>query len=124
MTFDAEKTRQVLLDGVEKHRLRERLASYAHRSWSGWMKHLFGHCIEIPHRLEDEKGEYSVEIPSWAVKRWTRQMTTPYGALPEEEKESDRKEADKILELIARKPCGCTSGGRCGECEPPTGAPS
>jgi hypothetical protein len=43
-----------------------------------------------------------VVIPPWAVERWTRQMTTPYADLTEEEKESDRAEADKMLAIVAR----------------------
>jgi len=39
-------------------------------------------------------------IPMWAVERWQRQMNTPYAELPEEEKNSDREEADKVLQLI------------------------
>jgi hypothetical protein len=37
-------------------------------------------------------------IPSWAIDRWKRQMTTSYYNLSENEKDSDRKEADRFLE--------------------------
>jgi hypothetical protein len=83
--------------------VREQLADYAHEAWSGWMKYLF------------EKSEYlpdlgSAIIPSWAVERWTRQMNTAYADLPEHEKESDRKEADRMLAIVLSRP-----GGREGE---------
>ena len=39
-------------------------------------------------------------IPHWAVDRWTRQLNTDYENLPEEEKDSDRKEADKFIKLF------------------------
>ena len=77
---------------------REALARYSHEAWSGWMEYMF-----TKGRFE-ESNEYALAwiMPSWAVDRWQRQMNTPYDELPEEEKESDRKEADKILAAIAR----------------------
>lgn len=71
--------------------LREELAAYAHNAWSGWMKYMFGKC--------EKPAEGYLIIPQSLVLRWTRQMNTEYKNLPENEKESDRKEADKILEI-------------------------
>lgn len=71
---------------------REALAAYAHEAWSGWMKYLFEHS-EI-------YTDGSVGIPVDLVRRWYRQMNTPYAALPESEKESDRAEADKMLAIV------------------------
>ena len=79
--------------------LREALADYAHAAWSGWMKYLFSKT-ETSERFFS--GEIVVVIPRWAVDRWQRQMNTPYADLPEEEKKSDREEADKIMGAIAR----------------------
>lgn len=73
---------------------REKLASYAHDAWAGWMKYLFKKSIK------NENG--TVLIPSWAVERWKRQMNLKYYELPEEEKASDRKEADEMLTIIGR----------------------
>jgi hypothetical protein len=42
-------------------------------------------------------------MPIWAVERWKRQMETPYTDLSEGEKESDRAEADKMLEILAKR---------------------
>lgn len=70
--------------------LREQLAAYSHEAWAGWMRYLFSRC---------EPSDSGV-IPPWAVARWTRQMHTAYADLPEEEKASDRDEADKILQII------------------------
>lgn len=72
--------------------LRETLADYAHDAWSGWMNYLFSKCETTP------SGR--VIIPAWAVERWRRQLITPYRDLPEDEKKSDRQEADRILAII------------------------
>ena len=71
--------------------IREKLAEYAHEAWAGWMQYLFS------------KSKYNADgtltIPKWAVQRWERQMATRYKDLPEEEKKSDRDEADKMLDI-------------------------
>lgn len=74
---------------------RERLADYAHSAWSGWMKYQFSKAELQP------DGTWL--MPAWAVERWTRQMNTPYAELPEEEKKSDRKEADEILAIVGEQ---------------------
>ena len=38
--------------------------------------------------------------PAWAIERWKHQMKTPYSKLSEEEKNSDRNEAEKFLALL------------------------
>jgi hypothetical protein len=75
--------------------LRERLAALCHEQWSGWMQYLFGQC--------DFSGD-DVVITRRAFHRWQRQMKTPYAALPEDEKESDREEADRILAVLRSLP--------------------
>ena len=72
--------------------MREQLAALAHEMWSGWMDYLFSKC-------KDEK-DGTVTIPAWAVQRWKHQMVTPYSALTGKEQESDRVEADKILDIM------------------------
>lgn len=76
--------------------LREQLAALAHEQWSGWMRYLF----------EKTTGNIAgtALIPEWAVERWKRQLNTPYAQLSEEEKESDRKEADRVLALLKLEP--------------------
>ena len=70
---------------------REQVADLCHKQWSGWMRYLFS-------RGEfDEHGRFI--IPKSLVERWTRQMNTDYNELSEPEKESDRNEADKFLQL-------------------------
>lgn len=70
---------------------RETFAEQCHKSWSGWMKYLFS--------KSSYQEDGSVIIPAPLVARWTRQMNTDYGDLEEEEKDSDRAEADAFLDL-------------------------
>lgn len=72
--------------------MKEKLSEYAHNQWSGWMNYLFSKC-EI-----NEKGEAT--IPKWAVDRWKNQIQTPYDKLSEEEKNSDRIEADGMIKIM------------------------
>lgn len=75
-----------------REELREELARLCHEMWSGWMEYLF---------MQNDKNEDgSFTIPEGLVKRWNRQSYTDYAKLSEKEKDSDRIEADKILELV------------------------
>lgn len=74
--------------------VRECLSEYAHEAWSGWMKYMFEKATM--------NTDGTVTIPKWAVDRWTRQMNLSYVDLPEEEKESDRAEADRMLSIFNR----------------------
>ena len=72
--------------------LREQLAALAHEQWAGWMTYLFEKSV-----VGDDG---SVEIPADLASRWKRQMNTSYVNLPENEKESDRAEADRMIGVI------------------------
>ena len=76
--------------------VKEELASFAHKQWSGWMEYLFSKCLNpiVP--------DGSAIIPEWAVKRWKKQIETSYDELSEPEKENDRKEADGMIEIFSR----------------------
>ena len=80
------------MSNSERSEMREQLADLAHQQWSGWMHYLFSKC--------DKGVDGTLIIPAWAVERWQRQMTLPYSQLDVDEQESDRKEADKFIELI------------------------
>lgn len=82
-----------LLEHSDPSDKRELLAAYAHEAWAGWMVYLFGKC-----KVVTDDG--SLLIPAASVARWGRQMRTPYADLPENEKESDRAEADKMLAIV------------------------
>lgn len=77
--------------------LREILADLCHDQWSGWMKYLFSKCEPT---ILSETNEKALIIPLWAVERWQRQMNTLYQDLPKEEKDSDRKEADRFIRIL------------------------
>lgn len=64
--------------------LREQLAALAHEQWSGWVEHMLDN-------LDDAH-----------IQGWRRQIATPYEELSEPEKDSDRKEADRVLAVLCR----------------------
>lgn len=72
--------------------MREKLAELCHEQWSKWMKYLFSKGTF------NEDGTWT--MPKEFTDRWKRQMNTRYAELSEVEKESDRKEADKFIQLI------------------------
>jgi hypothetical protein len=71
----------------------EKLAALAHEQWSGWMRHAFKKCGA-------RNMDGTMTMPAWAVDRWQRQMLTPYADLSEPEKDSDRAEARRVLEVL------------------------
>jgi len=77
--------------------MREKLAELMHEMWSDWMCHLFSRGT---FNEGDTWEDRTWTMPSWAVQHWTRQMNTPYSELSEEEKDSDRKEAEEIFECV------------------------
>lgn len=82
-----------MMNDLYEKELPRKLAAYAHGAWSHWMKYLFFKSIF--------KDDGSVVIPQKLVARWTRQMNTPFDALPTEEQQSDLDEAQKILAILA-----------------------
>jgi len=77
-------------------KLREDLADYAHETWCGWMRYMFHVCTE----LDRTEKEVILSLPAKTYDRWQRQMNTLYANLPVQEKDSDRREADRILSII------------------------
>ena len=82
---------------MNNNELREQLAALCHDQWSGWMKYLFSKC-QSEYINNNPTGNFI--MPEWSANRWQRQVNTPYSELSHEEKESDRKEADKFIKLI------------------------
>ena len=64
--------------------LREKLAEAEHFQWTSWLKYMLNN-------LTNEN-----------IAKWKKQIDTSYNKLTEEEKQSDRKWADKVLEIIKK----------------------
>lgn len=82
--------------GGRKHKelmeLIEILADVEHVQWAHWQKYLHSKCTA------NRNGD--LLIPTELVRRWERQLNTPYADLTEDEKESDREEAKRVLESL------------------------
>lgn len=74
--------------------MREALAERIHEIWIHWMKHLFTQGVFHP--------DGSFTIKASAVDRWLTQNASLYGELSEKEKDSDRRQADKILKVLGK----------------------
>ena len=59
-------------------------------------------CHLFKKSTKNEDG--SVTIPQELVERWERQTATPYAELSGPEQDSDRKEADKFINLLGIEP--------------------
>jgi hypothetical protein len=99
LTAENGELRARLLTAAERLQspeLREALAAIAHEQWCGWMSYLF--------KQGTTNADGSFTIQPWAVERWVRQVGTTYADLPEEEKRSDRHEADRVLAVVRAPP--------------------
>jgi hypothetical protein len=70
----------------------ERIAAEQHAIWAHWMTFLFSCSTSNP--------DGSVTIPAEKVQRWQRQMNIAYADLTEQEKESDRHQAQKVVDVM------------------------
>jgi hypothetical protein len=61
---------------------REQLSELEHQQWAYWTRYMLDNLT-----LEN-------------IERWRRQIETPYAQLSDSEKSSDRRWADKVIELI------------------------
>jgi hypothetical protein len=66
--------------------LLEKLAALEHEQWAHWTEYM---VKSVP-----------VEFSNEDIKRWRRQIETPYEELSEYEKDSDRRWASKVLVTI------------------------
>ena len=74
-------------------RMIEALASIEHERWAHWQRYVHG--------KGQLQADGSLLIPADSVQRWERQIATPYTALSEEEKKSDRDQVQRYLSIIA-----------------------
>ena len=70
----------------------EKLANNEHIRWANWQKYVHSKCIK------NEDG--SLTIPKEYVEHWNYEINTKYEDLPENIKESDRKEVREILKIL------------------------
>jgi hypothetical protein len=73
--------------------LRENIADVQHAIWSHWMGYLFTVAVK------NEDG--SATLPAEYVRRWSAQMRASYSELSQDERESDREQADRVLKALA-----------------------
>src|SRR3990167_924229 len=74
--------------------LREALADLEHDRWSRWQRYLHSKCVR--------SADCSLTIPAGYVAALERLAATDYADLSEEQKDSDRKEADNALAVILK----------------------
>jgi len=96
---------------MKNDELREALAAYAHEAWSGWMRWMLPKLttrvsgVNVPHVVQDVSSSHEFDPvwhhdADWWLKRWRELMDTSYQMLTEEDKESDRIEADKMIAIM------------------------
>lgn len=78
-----------------KSELFEKLADIEHQRWADWQKY----CNKILRQCC--LSTYVEHI----LKRWDRQIATPYKDLTEKEKDSDREQVMRYWDLINKKLC-------------------
>lgn len=82
------KSETAMPTNVTKEEL-EGIADTQHAIWSHWMDYLFS--------VSEERSDGTVVIPKELAQRWKKQVKTEYAKLSEDEKESDREQALKVL---------------------------
>lgn len=101
----AEEILEVLaapVEAVPPIDLREALAAHAHVAWSHWTAYFLDVLEPLldPRDGEDRHPTRGAEAALDAVRRWRRQIETPYADLTEAEKNSDREWGDKSAKVV------------------------
>lgn len=79
-------------EALESEALLDQLAAAEHERWAHWQQYVHDHCTANP--------DGSLTIPAHLAERWSAQISTPYSALSEPEKESDRDQVRRYLPII------------------------
>lgn len=72
--------------------LEELFAEQCHNQWTAWMIYLYS--------KSKMNNDGSMTISKESIDHWSKQMRTNYNDLTEKEKESDRIEARKFIEIL------------------------
>jgi hypothetical protein len=91
---------------MTEEQILEKFAAMCHEQWSGWTKWIFEKCDENKDLYGHVKGLLAIKesvIPKNFEERWKMQMTTDYKDLSEEDKEKDRREARKFLDILKKE---------------------
>lgn len=70
----------------------EKLAALEHERWAHWQRYMHDQGARQP--------DGGLLLPADLVARWERQIETPYSALSEKEKESDREQVRRYLPFV------------------------
>jgi hypothetical protein len=86
--IDRDQVVQKLEDVIET------LAAVEHERWSHWQRYM--------HERGVRQLDGSLLIPADLVRRWQKQIETPYSELTEQEKDSDREQVRRYIPLIVQ----------------------
>ena len=96
--LNAELEESLSQDALENRvQLRERLAELEHEQWAHWAKHMLGILKPLFGGMPTEPEFQRARI---ALERWERQIEAPYYDLTEEERDSDREWADRVIAVL------------------------
>ncbi len=73
----------------------EKLAAIEHERWADWQRYMHEQCFRAING--------NLVIPANLVEQWERQIATPYAALSEKEKNSDRDQVRRYWDLVRQE---------------------
>lgn len=85
---NSESIREVL----ESPEVLDRLATVEHERWAHWQRYMHDQCLK--------QDDGSLLIPPELVRRWEKQIMTPYAALTKTEQRSDQEQVLKYLPVV------------------------
>ncbi len=80
------------MDNIKVDQMIEILAALEHNGWSIWQRHVHSSGVI------NENG--FLVLPPDLIEKWEKQITTSYRDLSEEDKEKDRAEVRRVLQII------------------------